>query len=101
TGEDRHAFPHLPTYCEKLVANPQFLELNEVILRACQNDARDRYQTAEEMHADLTFILNGKSVKRLRLLERRLAQVKRIGIVTTIVLAIAASVLYEIYQNRK
>jgi len=101
TGEDRHRFPHLPTECNDLVSNPQFSELNEIILRACKNAVQDRYQTAEEMHADLTFLLNGKSVKRLRLLERRLAQAKRFGLTAAICLAIAAIAWFQVSRERK
>jgi len=69
-----------PAGCRALVSDPLFPELNEVILRACQNELGKRYLTAEEMHADLTLVLNGGSVKRLRMLERRFARFKRASI---------------------
>ena len=96
TGSDRHSFPRLPAGCEALVSTPQFLELNEVILRACQNDPRQRYQTAEEMHADLTFLLDGKSVKRLRLLERRFARLTKAGIAIAIALVVLGLGYYQV-----
>ncbi len=94
TGEDRHAFPRLPAEFQDWADQDQFLELNEIILRACQNDVRARYQTAEEMHADLTFILNGKSVKRLRLLERRFAKLKKVALGAAAALAVLALFYY-------
>src|SRR5262249_34141750 len=77
TGKDRQDFPELPTLVENLEDRQQFLELNEVILHACKNDAVGRYQSASSMHADLVVLANGKSVKRLKLLERRLSNLKR------------------------
>jgi hypothetical protein len=33
--------------------SPDFFRLNAIILKACEVDARRRYQTAAELHADL------------------------------------------------
>jgi serine/threonine protein kinase len=71
TGKDRLDFPELPTDFDEYADAEAFREFNEVILKACQAEARQRYQTAEELHAELTALLNGKSIKRLRLLEQR------------------------------
>ncbi len=101
TGEDRHAFPRLPAACQELATDPQFQELNEVILRACQNDVRRRYQTADEMYADLSFLLNGKSVKRLRLLERRFGQLRKLGAAAAVFLVLAGFGYYQIDREKK
>ena len=79
TGKDRLDFPELPTALGEPSDGPQLLELNEVILKACETDVRRRYQTTEEMYADLVFLASGQSVKRLHSLERRLARLTRIG----------------------
>src|ERR1017187_6289003 len=66
TGKDRHDFPELPTLLDDIPDLGGFLELNEVILHACKNDLKARYQSAWDMHADLVVLTAGKSVKRLK-----------------------------------
>src|SRR5262249_34011339 len=53
TGKDRQDFPELPTLVDELPDHGKLLELNEVILHACQNEVGKRYRTAWDMHADL------------------------------------------------
>ncbi|MDB6067234.1 MAG: hypothetical protein JWR26_3442 [Pedosphaera sp.] len=101
TGKDRQDFPELPTQLDKLPDHVGFLELNEVILGACKNDPAKRYQSAWDMHADLVVLANGKSVKRLKMLERRLSNVKRIGGISALVLVILAGFSYQTYQSWK
>src|SRR5207253_2360167 len=81
TGNDRTRFPTLPVDLANLDASKNLLELNAVFVKACANNLRDRYQSAEEMHADLALLRSGKSVKRLRLVERRLVQATRAGLI--------------------
>jgi WD40 repeat protein len=100
TGKDRLDFPDLPTVFGESADHEKFLELNEVILHACQADPRKRYPTAWEMYSDLLVIAAGKSVKRLKFLERRLAQFKRAVVVALAALAIVAAVLYHFYRER-
>jgi hypothetical protein len=55
-GECASKFPHLPT---RVVEEPDWLQLsrlNGIILKACAADARDRYQTADDMHAALASL---------------------------------------------
>jgi WD40 repeat protein len=99
TGKDRQQFPELPTRLDQLPDRNEFLELNEVILLACQNDPRQRYRSAWDLHADLLVLANGKSVKRLRLLERRLARFKRIASVSALALIALAAVFYQVYRE--
>src|SRR5207249_10249654 len=71
TGKDRHAFPELPSDLAEQTDAQQLVELNAILLKACQNDVRERYQSAEEMLADLLLLLSGKSVKHRRALGQR------------------------------
>jgi WD40 repeat protein len=80
TGRDRQDFPELPTEWQKFVDQQGLLEFNAVLMKACATDIRKRYQTAADMHADLALLQAGKSVKRLRLVEQRLALITRIGL---------------------
>ena len=89
TGKDRTDFPELPTLVREMPDREKLVEFNEVVLKACQNNLQYRYQSAEEMHADLALLQSGKSVKHLRLMERRLAWITRTG-ATALMLALIA-----------
>src|ERR1041384_564628 len=53
TGKDRHDYPELPTKLGDAEDDKKLLELNEVVLKACRTDPRQRYKTATDMCADL------------------------------------------------
>ena len=59
TGKDRHDFPELPTSLDGFPDLGGFLELNEVILHACKNDLKARYQSAWDMHRTWWCLLRG------------------------------------------
>ena len=101
TGHDRHQFPELPTNVGELADGDQLGELNEVLLKACQRNPAERYQTAAEMHADLALLDSGRSVVRLRGIERRLRFVQRAGAIVTLIAAVAAGLyLWQARQTR-
>lgn len=62
TGRDRTEFPELPTFAGESGGGP-LLELNAVLIRACDPDSRRRYATAEKMLVDLRALAAGRSVK--------------------------------------
>jgi serine/threonine protein kinase len=66
TGLDRREFPDLPPDIRTWADAAQVFELNEIILKACAQDAKARYQTCDEMHADLALLAQGKSVRQKR-----------------------------------
>ncbi|HWX20676.1 MAG TPA: protein kinase [Candidatus Binatia bacterium] len=100
TGLDRLNFPELPTYWDTFPERERFLELNEVILHACRNEAARRYQSAWDMHAEMVILANGKSVKRLRVLERRVSLVKRVAVALSLALLVLAPFGYQFYRER-
>jgi serine/threonine protein kinase len=63
TGKDRRDFPALP---DELAEDDAMLELNAVILKACKTDARERYQSADELSAELALLQRGRSLRRKR-----------------------------------
>ena len=71
-GKDRLDFPEPATAVEELPDRDQLLELNSILLKACQPDRRQRYQSAAEMHNELTLLHRGKSVRQKRNSEQRL-----------------------------
>jgi WD40 repeat protein len=101
TGRDRHDFPQLPLELDNCSDRNLFLELNEVVLHACKKNLTQRYQSAWHMHADLLVLANGKSVKRLKVLERRLSNLKRVASVSVLALALVAILCGQIYREWK
>jgi len=68
TGLDRHDFPRLPAALDKQSDHQAFLELNEILLRACAPLAADRYPDASALLKDLCLLEAGRSVRRRRIL---------------------------------
>jgi len=89
TGKDRTDFPELPTNLREMPDREQLVEFNEVVLKACQSNCAKRYQTAEEMLADLAALQGGKSIRRLHRIERRLALLSRISIAGVLITALS------------
>ena len=94
TGHDRQQFPELPTGISEMPDRAALAEFNEVLLRACAPDVKQRYESAAEMHADLALLQSGKSVARMRAIERRLRIVQRAGAAVTFIAAIAAGLYF-------
>ncbi|MBI3414440.1 MAG: protein kinase [Verrucomicrobia bacterium] len=69
-GRDRRDFPDLPLGWPDVPERDALLELNEIIVKACASNARDRYTNAEELHADLELLNAGRSVKQRRAWQR-------------------------------
>ena len=90
TGNDRQQFPELPTHVTELPDRAALSEFNEVLVRACAPDVKERYQTAAEMHADLALLQSGGSVQQQRRLAGRLRFVQRAGAFVTALAAVVA-----------
>jgi len=52
-GRDRDQFPELPTSLADRTDSAALLRLNSIILKACEELVRKRYQSASELRADL------------------------------------------------
>lgn len=92
TGKDRCEFPELPG--ETTAENALHLELNQIILRACHPKANRRYRTAQELRHELDLLHAGKSIKRLRQVERRLKVVK-LAFAGSFLIAVGAFLIYS------
>jgi WD40 repeat protein len=101
TGKDRHHFPALPKELDTFGDAAAFLELNEVIIRACHADPAKRYASARDLHADLVLLENGKSVHRLRVLENRLGQIKKIAAGVLLVGTLTSVLYFETARKRR
>ena len=94
TGQDRFDFPNLPTQVDEIQDPDQFRELNQVILKACEEDSQKAYRKAEDLHADLVLLMAGKSVQRIRTLEKRIRRLVQIGLATAVILLLTGGILY-------
>lgn len=94
SGRDRMEFPDLPAGIGSLPDGIAFLELNEVITRACAPEPASRYVTATEFQAELNLFLAGRSLRRAHNIERYLERSKRIAVVACILLVFAAAALW-------
>ena len=68
-SDAQHPIPHSTL---RTPHSTGLLELNEILLKACARDVRERYQSAEEMHADLEVLHRGESVRAQRSTRRRI-----------------------------
>jgi WD40 repeat protein len=93
-GRDRMDFPQLPAGIHQLADGQAYLELNEVITRACAPDPRQRYATAAELEAELNLFLAGRSLRRTRSIERGLARLKKVATVACLFLALTTAALW-------
>lgn len=91
TGLDRHDWPRLPPDLAELPDRRALLELNEVLVRACEPDARKRFLDAGALLDELLLLQAGKSIRRLRTAERRTARALRAAAVFAVVAAVAGS----------
>jgi serine/threonine protein kinase/Tfp pilus assembly protein PilF len=91
-GKDRHDFPQLPPDLQSHPDYAALLELNEVILEACETDPRRRYASAAALSEDLALLQRGQSVRRERTRQRRRGIVKKCGFATVLVALLIAGV---------
>jgi WD40 repeat protein len=91
TGKDRQSFPELPTEWLEFSHEQPELEFHEILLKACEGQADKRHASAEELHAEMALLQSGRSVRKLRALERRLQTAKKLGRVAAIVALLAAA----------
>lgn len=89
TGLDRHDYPRLPPDLHTWPDRAAALELNEVLIRACDPHPDRRHADATALLDDLLLLQAGRSVRRLRKAERRLARALRAAAALALVAAIA------------
>jgi WD40 repeat protein len=87
-------FPEPLTEIGESPEHKQLLELNEVILKACESEPTKRYGSAGEMRADLLLLQSGRSLRGLRLAKRRTKQAMYFGI-GAMVIAIIGTLIQQ------
>jgi eukaryotic-like serine/threonine-protein kinase len=66
TGKDRLDFPEIDSQLSTRPDREQLLRLNQVLIKACANDPKKRYGSAEAMHRDLAVLEAGEPRKKSR-----------------------------------
>jgi serine/threonine protein kinase/Tfp pilus assembly protein PilF len=89
-GKDRQEFPALPVEIAARLDHGRLLELNAILLKACATDRHERYQSADQMHADLELLRAGYSVKRRQTRQRNWRQAKKGALTVGAVAAVLA-----------
>ena len=96
-GKDRQEFPQLPPDLQSHPDYAALLELNEMILKACETDPRQRYQSAEAISDDLELLNVGKSVRQKRTRQQQWVVAKKVLVTAAVlgVLAVSATILWQ------
>lgn len=89
TGLDRNEYPRMPPDLGTRPDRKELLELNEVILRACDPRPDKRYRDAAALLDELLLLQAGKSVRRLRAAERSVGRALRLAAALALVAAVA------------
>ncbi len=97
TGYAPERFPDLPAQWMEEPGDDDALELNEIILKCCESDPERRYQSAQELQADLALRQSGQSVRRVRALEKRVVRLRRVGLLAAVLLV--SAVLLAAFSN--
>jgi serine/threonine protein kinase len=92
TGCPPERFPDVPSAWFKDSAGNEALEFHVVVLKACEGQRERRYQTADEMQADLALLQSGQSVRQIRALRRHYARLKVSAVVGTTLLVCAVGI---------
>jgi eukaryotic-like serine/threonine-protein kinase len=66
TGKDRLDFPEIDSQLSTRPDRELLLQLNDVLVKACANDAKKRYDSAAEMHRDLAALERGELPRKSR-----------------------------------
>jgi serine/threonine protein kinase len=60
TGKDRLDFPEVDSELSTRPDRDRLLQLNDVLIKACANDPKKRYNSAADMHRDLAGLARGE-----------------------------------------
>ena len=66
TGKDRLDFPEIDSELSTRPDRERLLQLNDVLVKACANDPKKRYESAAEMHRDLAALERGERPRKSR-----------------------------------
>ncbi|MBI4327603.1 MAG: tetratricopeptide repeat protein, partial [Chloroflexi bacterium] len=94
TGCDRKEFPALPSDIATRPDRDALAELNAIVVRACQLDSRERYESAAAMQADLERLQRGRSIRRHHVWRSRLRTLRRTEVVAAVAIVALAGLVF-------
>lgn len=101
TGFAPDRLPDVPAEWFADTGSDEALELNEIVLKACEGERARRYKDVEALQADLALLQSGQSIRRVRVLERRYARLRLSGGVGTMLLVLSVmAALVAGYRSR-
>lgn len=95
TGKDRHCYPELPDDITE--DDALFMEFNQVLLQACENNPRVRYRNVSALLQDLGRLEAGKSLRKLQQTRKQL----RAALASLAALLIIGSVAFAAFVRVK
>jgi len=100
TGKSCQDFPELPTTLDD-EHGQALLELNEITLKACEHEQKNRYQSAKELFEELQLLQAGKSLKRLHALEKRFVILIKLVLVVSVLLCLGGIAFWRAKEAEK
>ena len=91
TGNDRNNFPRLPTNLSERADRAEYLELNEVIIKAAAPSVDERYPNAATLLEELQLLAAGDSVRRLRFAEAGIARARKWILIAAVIALVAGT----------
>jgi WD40 repeat protein len=98
TGKDRLEFPVLPEGASE--GQALLLELNQVLLKACDPDPQRRHSSVQQLKEELESLEQGRSIRRVRQLEKALRWTRASLLTVILVLATLFSIFFGMQARR-
>jgi WD40 repeat protein len=98
TGRDRLDFPLLPEDVSR--QDRLLLELNQVLIKACNPDPAQRHPSVQALRDELELLIQGRSIRRVRQLEKTLRLTKA-WFATTCALVVAGYFLLKSNEAKR
>lgn len=99
TGLTAYQWPAIPESVHQRPDRKLFFELNAVLLRACGDGRRGGFADASAMLEELQLLQTGKSILRLRFLEKRVGQTLRAVAILTLIAGVAIAGAWIQYKR--
>lgn len=102
TGRPPHDVAEMPTHLSAVADRGTFLELAEIVARACEPMPGRRYVSAAAMRQDVLRVLAGESVREARLAGERAVRFQRWAVAATVsALVLGGLAAWEVRQARR
>ena len=100
TGRNQRDYPNLPPGFHELPDYTTLIELNQILLKACETNPKLRYKSAKEMHGHLLRVRRGESIRQIRWMEKALPRACRVAAIV-FVLALLGIVIQQQIKNNE